>query len=329
MYEKPPRGNVDIEEFERLALVRLEVLKFVETTISSGHDPKEVERKIKSKFNSTELSSPRRDPNDRDHVSHFALRVAYCSTEQKRTWFIKHETELFKALRTSIDTRDLSTYPQLAPRELAALKKPLRESGESRPDVRDIERWIEGPFFRVPFSLVPDLVATRKVLVSAGSALVHKGDLFDLTVLRFRAQLSKSMALMAQRWNAPDSEAKLEEDDRLVRLSEGIHLREAYDDFSKATGTALSAAEVPRAAKTHFPLCMFTMHQRLEKETARGYKVSRRARAGPRKRTGAGEGAGGRGGAGARGLGKADSSFWFHTLFAPRSTRPRSSTGCS
>lgn len=32
----------------------------------------------------------------RDQVSHFALRLAYCTSDENRRWLLQHEADLFK-----------------------------------------------------------------------------------------------------------------------------------------------------------------------------------------------------------------------------------------
>jgi DNA primase large subunit len=80
---------------------------------------------------------------------------------------------------------------------------------------------------------------------------------------------------MGPKWNA-FSGIKAEEADRLVRLTQGLHSREDGEDFSKKAGVAITAAEVPILARKHFPLCMYTMHHRLEKENQRRFMYDAR-----------------------------------------------------
>ena len=71
------------------------------------------------------------------------------------------------------------------------------------------------PLAQVPFEQVPDLVATRRVLLRAGWAFVSRHEVASLVVSRFRAGLSHALALTARRWATLIAD---EEADRLTPL---------------------------------------------------------------------------------------------------------------
>ncbi len=61
----------------------------------------------------------------------------------------------------------------------------------------------------MPFEQVPDLVATRRVLLRCGWAFVSRHEVASLVVGHFRAGLSQALALTARKWAASiaDTEA--------------------------------------------------------------------------------------------------------------------------
>jgi DNA primase large subunit len=67
----------------------------------------------------------------------------------------------------------------------------------------------------VPFEQVPDLVATRRVLLRRGWAYVSRHEVASLVVGHFRAGLSHSLAVTARRWAATIAD---EEADRLTPI---------------------------------------------------------------------------------------------------------------
>ena len=71
-------------------------------------------------------------------------------------------------------------------------------------------RWLQ-----VPFEQVPDLVASRRVLLRGGWAFVSRHEVASLVVGRFRAGLSHALVLTARRWAMQLAE---EEADRLTPL---------------------------------------------------------------------------------------------------------------
>lgn len=46
----------------------------------------------------------------KDHVSHFLLRLAYCRTEESRRWFISHESDLFRFRFSMENSEDMRAF---------------------------------------------------------------------------------------------------------------------------------------------------------------------------------------------------------------------------
>lgn len=63
---------------------------------------------------------------------------------------------------------------------------------------------------QVPFEQVPDLVASRRVLLRGGAAFVSRHEVASLVVGHFRAGLSHSLALTARRWAASIADEEAE-----------------------------------------------------------------------------------------------------------------------
>ena len=84
-YEKPPLGDVTIEEFELFAIDRLRVLGEIESSWARNRPPEELRRVVwdqcekyvplkSSTVKTAELDEQRR----KDHIGHFVLRLAFC-----------------------------------------------------------------------------------------------------------------------------------------------------------------------------------------------------------------------------------------------------------
>ena len=63
---------------------------------------------------------------------------------------------------------------------------------------------------QVPFEQVPDLVASRRVLLRGGWAFVSRQQVASLVVGHFRAGLSHSLAITARRWAASIADEEAE-----------------------------------------------------------------------------------------------------------------------
>jgi hypothetical protein len=84
-YEKPPLGDVTIEEFELFAIDRLRVLGEIESSWARNRSADELKEVVKtqcSKCLTLDCNSAKTVDVDeqrrKDHIGHFILRLAFC-----------------------------------------------------------------------------------------------------------------------------------------------------------------------------------------------------------------------------------------------------------
>ena len=156
-------------------------------------------------YSNTSSPSGAADPRlrlerQKDHYSHFILRLAFSSTEDLRRRFARIESSLFR-LRFQNDKNDDAREKQafiasldfdweivgeeerrnLAP-QLAALM-PSARKGEGE----------EGGWFKVDWERVPELVEGRRVFVKSGKAYVPTREQLSMVLSEFGARLEKSL----------------------------------------------------------------------------------------------------------------------------------------
>lgn len=230
----------------------------------------------------TAAAKARRAAARKDLVSHHVLRLAYCRTPDLRAWLLRHESALFRARFRDLDAAEQGAffaaaglpYRPIGDDELRALRDDLAAAAlsvgdlEGRNAIRAGER---RTFYRVPFGVVPDLLASRRVLVRAGFAYVGRDQVHSLVGGAFRQHLSASLADMARRWQAfaaaegarlaPLVEAM---PSRAVGPSDGAGSGGGARAGKLSAGGALTAAQAARLASTRrVPACMANMLERL------------------------------------------------------------------
>ena len=84
-YEKPPLGDVTIEEFELFAIDRLRVLGEIESSWARNRPSDELRKVVGDQctkyvpLNSNTAKGSELDEQRRkDHIGHFVLRLAFC-----------------------------------------------------------------------------------------------------------------------------------------------------------------------------------------------------------------------------------------------------------
>ena len=145
---------------------------------------------------STQLAAQRQ----KDHYSHFILRLAFASTEDLRRRFARVETALFRLRFDTDDLKERDAFVsslnldwemvseaerrELAP-QLAAATASFRRKGMQ---AQEEETWC-----KVEWTRVPDLVEGRRVFLKAGKAYVPTREQTSMVTAEFTSRLEKAL----------------------------------------------------------------------------------------------------------------------------------------
>ncbi len=150
---------------------------------------------------STQLFAQRQ----KDHYSHFILRLAFASTEDLRRRFTRVETMLFRQRFGSDDMRERVAFvaglsldwEPVAEEELQELEQELAAAAAAAaawggrkagaPPVEE-ENWC-----KVDWERVPDLVEGRRVFLKAGKAYVPSREQASMVIAAFTAHLERAL----------------------------------------------------------------------------------------------------------------------------------------
>jgi len=247
------------------------VLEEIETSLYRNKSPDELKTTLaallkkylhldSNSTNSTQLYEQRQ----KDHYSHFILRLAFARSEDLRRRFTKAETILFKHRFESDDSIERAEFiaslgldwTPVASEERTALSQHLlAASGDKK---------LDDGYFKVDWERVPDLVELRRVFVRAGKAYVPSALHVSLVVAAYTKKLEDALELTAR------ALPRLDEDDRLIpilnHLSLGFIAPEynASSELSILAGAPITAADIEGLSQ-HFPACMTHLHRTLRK----------------------------------------------------------------
>jgi DNA primase large subunit len=154
-----------------------------------------VEKYLPLSANSS-ASSNMKAERQKDHYSHFILRLAFASTEDLRRRFSRVETMLFRLRFQNDDLRERQSFVEslnfdwemVGEQEKKELGPDLIAAGGGFPKRVDEESW-----FKVDWERVPELVETRKVLLKAGKAYVPGREQLNMVIAEFTARLEKAL----------------------------------------------------------------------------------------------------------------------------------------
>lgn len=273
-----------MKDFEEGAKDRMYVLKAIETAKTRGKKRDETRDEVKKVLREKGLDLTQRPskademhsldggPSRKDTVSHFTLRIAYCTTEENRRWFLQQECALFKNRFELLPPEERAAflnscdmgYQPLSREQFEAVQQSLEQvllsqgKGLSM-NGRNIDH---SDFYKVPFEDVILLVRDRRVFISKGEAYVHAPDLVELVLGQFRARLSRALLEHQRIWAM-----KMDgEEERLQPLLKNLTNAYMGPDHTKPGGVhdRLTIADIDAVAKRSFPLCMKAMYKQLK-----------------------------------------------------------------
>ena len=268
LYEKPPREEMTLEEFEVFPVDRLKVLRTIDALRQKGFKPKELEAELAHVVRELlplAAAGPQAQPDARkDSVSHFILRLAYSRSEELRRWFLTQECALFRHRLSRLRGDGFARF--------------LREHGLKFEEVPDSERDARvsslariknyenvpaqtATYYRVPFLEAIDLIGRREVYLERGYAYVPQAKLHSIVVSRFRASLSRSLA------KASGSLAAAAADPRLGPLLTNVEKHDLErQDVDDDDIEGITPEQIDALADQSMPLCMQQLHYALKRD---------------------------------------------------------------
>ncbi|ERL85044.1 DNA primase large subunit [Dendroctonus ponderosae] len=273
LYEEIPRTEIQLAEFQELAVDRVQLLRIVEQSSLKGYkffsdewkkcikddliknNLKKYVRLMSGLCGHTELDIQARRA---DHISHYILRLAYCRSEDLRRWFLARELDWFRikfaaqsssAIQNFLKLNTLN-YTPISHECKEGLKDQLTESTMGLTDVMVTT----SDFYKVSFLDVLPLIRSRKVFLKEGYAYIPTADLVVCIQSKFRSKLSEALNQINHKLPLLDDE----------RLSDLCNLHQTYTGQEYVVGNnknSINPADIDQFSSKHYPLCMRHLHE--------------------------------------------------------------------
>ena len=133
----------------------------------------------------------------KDHYSHFILRLAFSATEDLRRRFARIESALFRLRFQSDDARERQAFVESLDFDWKHVSEEERRElaphlANATPSLRRNEM-DESGWFKVDWDTVPELVESRRVYVKGGQAYVPAREQMTMVLAEFEARLEKGL----------------------------------------------------------------------------------------------------------------------------------------
>ncbi|KAI2603662.1 DNA primase, large subunit [Hypoxylon sp. NC1633] len=273
-YETPPTADITLEQFEQWAIDRLKVLAELEAcsfrnkslTETAAHMKPLLEKYLPLEANSSS-SSKLSAERQKDHYSHFILRLAFASTEDLRRRFSRVETMLFRLRLNEDSARERNAFIQDLNLDWESVTEEERTKYIS--ELSAVSGFRKGSeeetWYKVDWERVPDLVESRRVFLKGGKAYVPSKELPSMINVEFTQRLDRALELTAR------ALPRLDEDDRLTPILDHLSKNFVTPDASYSSSTsAVPGAEITARnvdnLSSHFPLCMQHLHRSLRRD---------------------------------------------------------------
>lgn len=143
---------------------------------------------------STQLALQRQ----KDHYSHFILRLAFASTEDLRRRFARVETMLFRLRLAAEDTKDRNKFVESLNLDWEMVSEDERRELATQLSSASNYGWKGVPpedetWCKVDWERVPDLVEGRRVYLKAGMAYVPSKEQSSMVLAEFTSRLERAL----------------------------------------------------------------------------------------------------------------------------------------
>ncbi|CAE7608551.1 PRIM2, partial [Symbiodinium pilosum] len=226
----PPNDEVSVREFEDFTVNRLKLLhtidKFCRRVSGSGEfrleNMGELQPQLARDLRDCGLSLGYPKPDrvqgfliekaefqSRDSISHFALRLAFCKTNEAKEWLLKQEQRLFVLRFEALNTDAKEAFLESAGLQVQRFEEQRDGPGPSLSMLqkctagaktwRDGRPEFERNFYEMPFTQVPPaFIAGRRVVLKKGKAFVPASSLKLIVAKKFKDLLSASLEVAFQ-----------------------------------------------------------------------------------------------------------------------------------
>jgi DNA primase large subunit len=136
-----------------------------------------------------------KNERQKDHYSHFILRLAFSATEDLRRRFARAETMLFRFRFQNDDSRERRAFVESLSLDWEPVSDEERHEvneslASSTPGLRRVD---EETWYKVDWEKVPELIERRNVFLKKGKAYVPGREQLSMIMAEFTARLERSL----------------------------------------------------------------------------------------------------------------------------------------
>lgn len=264
-YHEPPQEELTLDEFEMLSIDRLQLLRAFDNSKSKIDSKDELLKAERKYWQSIKGRTKRFSTSKKDQISHFILRIGFCHSEDRRTWFIAQECALFNYRLNFLQADERKSFLEnngvIFDEVSKEAKHEYKEFLINLAGVTE-ESFSKTTFYKVPFQQARKLIASKQVYLKSGYAYVPLQHLVAIVEVRFRTYLSRALTEAANSFNLVGS------DTRIGSFVTNMDKQYIGNDFSRKSelSDTLTPEMVEVAAERNMPLCMKNLHVNLRKE---------------------------------------------------------------
>lgn len=135
-----------------------------------------------------------KDERQKDHYSHFILRLAFSGTEELRRRFARIETILFKLRFQQDDGREKQHFVESLNLDWGSVSdEEKKQLGEQLLAASGLKRLDNENWFKIDWQRVPELVERRVIYLKKGKAYVPVREQLSMIIAEFTARLEKGL----------------------------------------------------------------------------------------------------------------------------------------